>query len=131
LRAGRRASGHGFSATTLVGPFAHPERLSGAVTKFVLSENDHEVAAILAELAGPDLAFLKRDGMLGNYMSFVDRALSIAGGTSEVKRKSDRRTYSRLTAQPFDEIGSGRHDDWDIYVSVTVGSSTSRLIVES
>jgi alkylation response protein AidB-like acyl-CoA dehydrogenase len=56
------------------------------VTKLVLSENGHEVAAMLAELAGPDLAFLEGDGMLAGSMSLVHRALSIAGGTSEIKR---------------------------------------------
>ena len=35
----------------------------GNITKLVLSENGHEAAAILAELAGPDAAFL--DGPAG------------------------------------------------------------------
>ena len=34
----------------------------GNITKLVLSENGHEAAAILAELAGPDLAFLDGHG---------------------------------------------------------------------
>jgi hypothetical protein len=77
------ALNHRSAARAVAGSAPGPE---GAVTKLVLSENGHEVAAILAELAGPDLAFLEGDGMLGAYMSLVHRAMSIAGGTSEIKR---------------------------------------------
>ena len=37
----------------------------GNITKLLLSENGHEAAAILAELAGPDLAFLDGPGQHG------------------------------------------------------------------
>ena len=77
------AMNHRSAARAVAGGAPGPE---GAVTKLVLSENGHEVTAILVELAGPDLAFLEGDGMMGGYMSLVHRALSIAGGTSEIKR---------------------------------------------
>ncbi len=58
----------------------------GAVTKLVLSENFQEIAAILAELAGPDGAFLDGPGAIATNMTLMNRAMSIAGGTSEIKR---------------------------------------------
>jgi 3-oxochol-4-en-24-oyl-CoA dehydrogenase len=77
------ALNHRSAARAVAGRGPGPE---GAVTKLAMSENAHEVTAILVELAGPNLAFLEGDGMLGAYMSLVHRALSIAGGTSEIKR---------------------------------------------
>ncbi len=58
----------------------------GNVTKLVLSETGHEAAAILAALAGPDLAFLDGPGAMAGLLSLAHRAMSIAGGTSEIKR---------------------------------------------
>ena len=58
----------------------------GNVTKLLLSEIGHESAAIMAALAGPDLAFLEGPGMLGGALALGHRAMSIAGGTSEIKR---------------------------------------------
>ncbi len=58
----------------------------GNVTKLLLSEIGHETAAILAALAGPDLAFLEGPGALGGTLALAHRAMSIAGGTSEIKR---------------------------------------------
>jgi alkylation response protein AidB-like acyl-CoA dehydrogenase len=58
----------------------------GNVTKLLLSEIGHEAAAILAALAGPDLAFLEGPGALGGALALGHRAMSIAGGTSEIKR---------------------------------------------
>jgi len=58
----------------------------GAVTKLVLSENGHEAAAILAALGGPDTAFLDGPGASGATWVLMHRAMSIAGGTSEIKR---------------------------------------------
>jgi 3-oxochol-4-en-24-oyl-CoA dehydrogenase len=58
----------------------------GNVTKLVLSEASHEAAAILTALAGPDLAFLDGPGYLAGMLALGNRALSIAGGTSEIKR---------------------------------------------
>jgi len=58
----------------------------GNVTKLLLSEIGHEAAAILAALAGHDLAFLEGPGALGAMLALGHRAMSIAGGTSEIKR---------------------------------------------
>jgi len=58
----------------------------GNVTKLVLSENGHEAAAILAALAGPDTAFLAGPGAMAGMLVLMNRAMSIAGGTSEIKR---------------------------------------------
>ncbi len=58
----------------------------GNVTKLLLSEIGHEAAAIMAALAGPDLAFLDGTGALGAMLALGHRAMSIAGGTSEIKR---------------------------------------------
>jgi alkylation response protein AidB-like acyl-CoA dehydrogenase len=58
----------------------------GNVTKLVLSENGHEAAAILAALAGPETAYLDGLGAIAGRMVLMHRAMSIAGGTSEIKR---------------------------------------------
>ena len=58
----------------------------GNVTKLVLSELGHEAAAIMAEVAGPDAAFLDGAGSMTGLMVLMHRGLSIAGGTSEIKR---------------------------------------------
>jgi alkylation response protein AidB-like acyl-CoA dehydrogenase len=58
----------------------------GNVTKLVLSENGHEAAAILAALGGDDTAFLDGAGAMAGYLVLMHRAMSIAGGTSEIKR---------------------------------------------
>jgi 3-oxochol-4-en-24-oyl-CoA dehydrogenase len=58
----------------------------GAITKLVMSELGHEAAAIVTELNGPDAAFMDGPGMMGNLLVLMHRGLSIAGGTSEIKR---------------------------------------------
>ena len=58
----------------------------GAMTKLVLSELGHEAAAILTELHGPDAAFMDGPGGMSNLLVLMHRGLSIAGGTSEIKR---------------------------------------------
>lgn len=58
----------------------------GAMTKLVLSEVGHEAAAILTELNGPEAAFMDGAGGLSNQLVLMHRAMSIAGGTSEIKR---------------------------------------------
>ncbi|HEY2812254.1 MAG TPA: acyl-CoA dehydrogenase [Acidimicrobiales bacterium] len=58
----------------------------GNVTKLVLSENGHEAAAMLAALSGPDGAFLDGAGAMSGMLVLMHRAMSIAGGTSEIKR---------------------------------------------
>jgi 3-oxochol-4-en-24-oyl-CoA dehydrogenase len=58
----------------------------GAITKLVLSELGHEAAAILTELGGPDSAFMEGEAAMTNFLVLMHRGLSIAGGTSEIKR---------------------------------------------
>jgi alkylation response protein AidB-like acyl-CoA dehydrogenase len=58
----------------------------GAITKLVLSEIGHEAAAVLTELNGPDAAFMEGDAAISNQLVLMHRGLSIAGGTSEIKR---------------------------------------------
>jgi 3-oxochol-4-en-24-oyl-CoA dehydrogenase len=58
----------------------------GNVTKLVLAEHGHETAAIAATLVGPELAFLDGEGAAPALMTLGTRALSIAGGTSEITR---------------------------------------------
>ena len=58
----------------------------GAMTKLVLSELGHEAAALLTALNGPDSAFMDGDAAIANLLVLMHRGLSIAGGTSEIKR---------------------------------------------
>jgi 3-oxochol-4-en-24-oyl-CoA dehydrogenase len=58
----------------------------GNITKLVLSEIGHDAAAILAELNGPDTAFLDGAASMAGMMVLMHRGMSIAGGTSEIKR---------------------------------------------
>jgi alkylation response protein AidB-like acyl-CoA dehydrogenase len=58
----------------------------GNVTKLVMSELGHDAAAMLAELAGPDGAFTDGAGAMTSMLVLMHRAMSIAGGTSEIKR---------------------------------------------
>jgi alkylation response protein AidB-like acyl-CoA dehydrogenase len=56
------------------------------MTKLIMSEIGHEAAAILTELNGPDAAFLDGPGAMSNALVLMHRGMSIAGGTSEIKR---------------------------------------------
>jgi 3-oxochol-4-en-24-oyl-CoA dehydrogenase len=58
----------------------------GAVTKLVLTELGHEAAAIRRALGGPETAFADGDGSMAAAMVLMHRGMSIAGGTSEIKR---------------------------------------------
>ncbi len=59
---------------------------TGNVTKLVLSEMSHDSAGILAATAGPEGALLDGAGMMSGNLVLLNRLLSIAGGTSEIKR---------------------------------------------
>jgi len=58
----------------------------GNVTKLVMSELGHEAAAILSALSGEENAFMDGPGAMSGALVLMNRALSIAGGTSEIKR---------------------------------------------
>ena len=58
----------------------------GAMTKLVLSEIGHEAAAILTELNGDDAVFMEGAAGISNMLVLMHRGMSIAGGTSEIKR---------------------------------------------
>jgi len=58
----------------------------GNVTKLVLSEIGHDAAAIMAEEMGQDTALMEGPAAMAGMLVLMNRALSIAGGTSEIKR---------------------------------------------
>jgi alkylation response protein AidB-like acyl-CoA dehydrogenase len=58
----------------------------GAITKLVIAELGHEAAAMFTELGGEDAVFMDGDMAMGNMVVLMHRAMSIAGGTSEIKR---------------------------------------------
>src|SRR5580692_6323068 len=73
----------------------------GNITKLLLSELGHETAAIMAELAGPDAAFLDGPGAMAATLVLMNRAMSIAGGTSEIKRNQ---IAERILGLPRDPL---------------------------
>ena len=73
----------------------------GNIAKLLLAELGHEAAAILAELAGPDGAFLEGDGAMAATLVLMNRAMSIAGGTSEIKRNQ---IAERILGLPRDPL---------------------------
>jgi 3-oxochol-4-en-24-oyl-CoA dehydrogenase len=73
----------------------------GNITKLLLSELGHESAAIMLELAGPDGAFLEGRSAVGPMLMLMNRALSIAGGTSEIKRNQ---IAERMLGLPRDPL---------------------------
>jgi alkylation response protein AidB-like acyl-CoA dehydrogenase len=58
----------------------------GSITKLVIAELGHEAAAMFTELGGDDAVFMDGDMAMGNMVVLMHRAMSIAGGTSEIKR---------------------------------------------
>jgi 3-oxochol-4-en-24-oyl-CoA dehydrogenase len=73
----------------------------GNLAKLLLSETGHETAAIMAELAGPDAAFLDGPGAMAATLVLMNRAMSIAGGTSEIKRNQ---IAERILGLPRDPL---------------------------
>ncbi len=58
----------------------------GNVAKLVLSEQGHEASAILVALGGPEAAYADGAAMITSWTVLMHRGMSIAGGTSEIKR---------------------------------------------
>jgi hypothetical protein len=58
----------------------------GNVAKLVLSELGHEASAILVALGGPESAYADGPQLLTSMSVLMHRGMSIAGGTSEIKR---------------------------------------------
>jgi 3-oxochol-4-en-24-oyl-CoA dehydrogenase len=73
----------------------------GNIAKLLLSELGHETAAIMAELAGPDAAFGDGDGAMAATLVLMNRGMSIAGGTSEIKRNQ---IAERILGLPRDPL---------------------------
>jgi 3-oxochol-4-en-24-oyl-CoA dehydrogenase len=67
----------------LIGGGPGPE---GNVTKLVLSELGHEAAAITVAVSGSGTLFSDGTGAMVSAMVLMHRGMSIAGGTSEIKR---------------------------------------------
>ena len=73
----------------------------GNVTKLLLADQNLELAAILAALSGPDAVFTEGPGASAAFSSLGSRALSIAGGTSEITRNQ---IGERILGLPRDPI---------------------------
>ena len=73
----------------------------GAITKLVTSENGHESVAIQTELNGDDVVFMDGPAGASNMMVLMHRAMSIAGGTSEIKRNQ---IGERILGMPRDPL---------------------------
>jgi alkylation response protein AidB-like acyl-CoA dehydrogenase len=82
----------------IIGAGPGPE---GNVTKLVLAELGHTRAALQADLVGEDMAFLVGDGAFAGFSQLATRAMSIAGGTSEITRNQ---IAERILGLPRDPL---------------------------
>ena len=65
------------------------------------AEIGHDAAEILADLTGPETVYVEGTGAMTGPMVLMNRALSIAGGTSEIKRNQ---IAERLLGLPRDPL---------------------------
>jgi alkylation response protein AidB-like acyl-CoA dehydrogenase len=86
------------AARAVAGAEPGPE---GNVTKLVLAEQGHSLAAIGLRLLGPSVAYLEGEGGPAAYLTLMTRAMSIAGGTSEITRNQ---IGERLLGLPRDPL---------------------------
>ena len=73
----------------------------GSIAKLVLAENGHEAAAIQSALAGDDATLLEGAGAMAGMLTLSHRVMSIAGGTSEIKRSQ---IAERILGLPRDPL---------------------------
>ena len=66
-----------------------------------MSEIGHAAAAILSELSGPDAAYLDGAGAMGGMLVLMHRGMSIAAGTSEIKRNQSGERILGLPRDPL------------------------------
>ncbi len=73
----------------------------GNITKLILAEQYQDQGAISATLIGPDVALEGGEGELAGRAALGSRALSIAGGTSEITRNQ---IAERILGMPRDPL---------------------------
>jgi hypothetical protein len=73
----------------------------GNVAKLVLSELGHEGSAMRVALGGPESAYAEGEGLITSFSVLMHRGMSIAGGSSEIKRNQ---IGERLLGLPRDPL---------------------------